>query len=254
MAVNWSSMKTAAEAIGIGGTLLVALLTLWTNRQSQVDIQQIQQHQSEATHSLEQIKHLNDYSLHVYKEVVDALKQRDERLERVATALVEAMPADSSLRASLLQAITVGARSEEAKEEAAFAAEQPVPRALAKSEGGRWDIDIFYCEGVWDGQRRAEAFARELRGKPLGEASRVGRVRARKLPEVVNSRAGYQVEGIQIRHEGSESEAGRALQEAIRSRVTQLYGGRAEIQLVQSTQSTPGYLSLFLCPARAGGS
>ncbi len=255
--MNWNSFKTAMEAVGIGGTLVVTSLSLWLNTQTQRNLEMIQEKQREASHALESLKHSDEYSLSVYKEVVSALKERNERMERVATALVEAMPPESSLRASLLQAIQVGAQSTEAQDEARFlAGEQPIaqvptPAGTPRSES--WNVDIFYCDNEPMGEQHANAVADTLRRETLAGANAVGGIRVRKLPKVVNDRVGYRAEGVQIRYEPSEQEAARSLQEKISPPLAQVYGQDITPQLVRVGSSTPEYLSIFLCPAHKQG-
>jgi len=262
MAVNWKVAKLSAEALGIGGTFLIALLTLVANRASQKDIQRIQERQQEiqvrqaqASLDLDQLKQMNEYNLNVYKEVVQALKDdKAERLQSAVTALVEAMPAESPLRDSLLRAIAAGATSPEVKDAATFAVEQPAPKATPPSDTATWqswDVDVFYCANEPEGEKRAYEVAQELRAHPPLGTHMVGTVRFRKIPDGVNRRAGYRVTGLQLRHEASERDAALRLKETVSPRLKQFYGAGADVQLYQSVSRTPGYLSLFLCAGKS---
>lgn len=266
--VDWSRTKLAVEVLIAVGTFATTTLAFVAKESAdraasklevvRTDLARQDQQLKVQAQLLEESRQLNDYNLRVFEQVVDALKARDERLERVATALVEAMPASNPLRAQMLLAISVGASSEVAKAQATFAAEEPVPAPAAAAPDASpqqevapvpvtraWNVDVLYCETAPDGEARARQVQRALTGVTLAGAASAGRVRVRKLPEAINARAGYQVQGLQVRGEADEDAATAALQQlAARA----LGVDARSLQRVRTGSPTPGYLSLFLCP------
>ena len=130
------------------------------------------------------------------------------------------------------------------------AAEQktaPPPTTSASSEksAARWsnyDFDIFWCEGMANSaqyQARAEAISAFKTADP--QAS--GRWRARPLPSGVNARPGYQVSGVEIRTSSSDE---APLAEALKKQIEARFPA-TRVDLRQTTQNTPWYLSVFVC-------
>lgn len=260
---TFDKFKLGAE-VGIAiGTFAMSVMVFIYNQnaqakaaESKVALELIAQQQKDnefllkkQAHALEQVRSSNDYNLKVYQEVVGALKDKNERMERVAIALVEAMPEEDPLRVSLLNAIAVGATSKDAQEQAAYVREQPpvadnAARSSAAPVSG-WDVDVIYCANATQGEERAQKVAAALQNAPLAGDRTVGRIRVRKLPESLNRRPSYQVAGLQIRHEAREQQAALSLQ-AIAFKALDIPGDAVQLRSIQA--STPDYLSFFICP------
>jgi hypothetical protein len=244
MAMNWKMFGRGMEGIGILFTFVVGMTTLYFTRENDQGLRRLKEEQGQAKQALEEVRYLNEYNLSVYKEVVEALKTNNARQQQVVTALVEAMPADSPLRASLLKAISVGTTSVETRNLALYVAEEPSATAVERHDGS-WNVDVFWCEGLPDGEKNARALADALEQQAtLG----VRHVRARMLPRGVNDRAGYQVTGLQIRHEEDEETAARKCKQAVESILKEKgLAANPDIDLRPVVNPTPGYISVFLC-------
>jgi hypothetical protein len=245
MAINWKTFGTGMQGLGILFTFIMGIGTLYFTRENDEGLRKLKEQQVQAKQALDEVKYLNEYNLSVYHEVVDALKANDAKQQQVVTALVEAMPADSPLRSSLLKAISVGTNSEETRNLAIYVAEEPDP-AVPEERDGSWNVDVFWCEDEPNGEKSAHALV-----DALGKQSTLGvrHARVRMLPKSVNERAGYRVTGLQIRHEEEEEAAARKCKQAVESILKeQGISPSPEVELHSVTTHTPGYLSVFLCP------
>jgi len=126
---------------------------------------------------------------------------------------------------------------------ATLVADSLITPARAQASPGAlkgYNIDIFYCEG----QSRAVTEAREKRARTAGDQlqrSGIGvNVRVRRLPTLIQARAGYQSVSDEIRFNdlGNEREAAAQLAKTIGIRPQDTR--RIDYQ-------TPGYISVFYC-------
>ena len=122
-----------------------------------------------------------------------------------------------------------------------------------------WDLDIFWCAGangelnrkrgleienllLSEQQRQLEQTSESVRRGEVGDLSwPIGRIRLRELAEKTNQRKGYAIGADVIRAEAKEQGQGRALAGFLNTNVG------ADIVVQRSTQSTPYYLSVFMC-------
>ncbi len=124
--------------------------------------------------------------------------------------------------------------------------ESLVPASAApRSEVAKWsnyDFDVFYCDGLPDTEL-LQRQANEVAGLKGVDASASGRWRVRPLPVSVNQRAGYQVKGNEIRYSSAD-------EKVLADELQQLMQKRLGVHVVTrlSSQQTPWYLSVFLCP------
>jgi len=101
-----------------------------------------------------------------------------------------------------------------------------------------WDIDIFWCESSgFAAQEQANALQKDIASRSKG------RIRARMLPKSKNQSSGYQVSGVQIRPNKGEEEFADFVAKYI------LYWSNEQLKptIVNSSQKTPWYLSVFIC-------
>ncbi|WP_255990823.1 hypothetical protein [Chitinolyticbacter albus] len=189
-------------------------------------------------------------TLELYKEVqaVLALDHKDPRREDAVRVLVESL-ADDPFRWKLLQALAVGASSQEVQRKAGSTAsfyreESVVPAAPAApaarpeaktSAYAGYNIDLFHCE-----RRAAAGKAEAASALTLRPKAGAGRWRIRLLPDEINLQPGYQVSGRLIRHNADETVAARQLADA-------LAGQGLPVQLALIAYPTPHYLSIFFC-------
>ena len=109
---------------------------------------------------------------------------------------------------------------------------------------GEWDLDIFWCSLSGDiAKQQAEIIGEQL----LAEGAK-GRIRIRELPDSINAKSGYQVKGYAIRRSNNERETANALK-LLAEKSLKNKGVQAEFSLGLTRQSTPWYISAFVCPS-----
>ena len=186
----------------------------------------------------------------VYDAVVKSLESGDPKRQRVSKALVTSMLEDP-LRTELLTVLTESSSPEIKKEaqtilaqESTFKVEeeavQPQQQKVSSSWAD-WDFDIFWCErsgGI------AKAQAEKIKKQLEAEGAK-GRLRVRLLPDSLNARPGYQHTGYVIRYNVGE----KAQSNQLKALADKAIGTAASFIPSISHQSTPWYLSAFVCPA-----
>jgi hypothetical protein len=189
----------------------------------------------------------------IYDAVTKSLESPDVRRQQVAQTLVVSMlGADDALRSGLLEVFRTQGATDALKatatvaleESRRFTTQQQAVEASVSTIDGDWrsySIDVFWCSATGDAARAgAEAVVSTLRA-----AGAKGRLRVRELPASINASPGYQISGLVIRREIGEQASAAALKQV----VDQAYKPRDEFTVMSSRQSTPGYLSLFVCQA-----
>ncbi|WP_148714128.1 hypothetical protein [Chitinolyticbacter meiyuanensis] len=188
-------------------------------------------------------------TLELYKEVqaVLALDRKDPRREDAVRVLVESL-ADDPFRWKLLQALAVGASSEDVQRKAgttasfyrdeAVNAVAPATSTAPAESGqayGSYNVDFFHCERGGEATRTAANAALSLR--PAGSTARW---RPRLLPDEINLQPGYRISGRLIRYNPDEADAAKRLAAALAKQ-------GQPFQLMQIGYPTPRYLSVFFC-------
>lgn len=186
------------------------------------------------------------YDLKIYEAVKESLKGSAKDQE-VALALVVSV-GEEPLRSALLKAfdeskntdpdVAAQARS---LQEVSTLEKVAETSPTAQSPWGDWDFDLFYCTTSPDlSRQQAEHVAQALL-----TAGAAGRIRTRPLESEVNNRAGYQVNGYEVRR--TEDEAAMAQQLADFAKSTLSDAGVA-FKIRPTSQKTPWYISAFFCP------
>lgn len=108
----------------------------------------------------------------------------------------------------------------------------------------KWDIDVFWCSSSLD--KITELQANKIAKQILLEGAK-GRIRVKELPDSINAKSGYRVNGYVIRRNDIKRE--REIAEALKKLGDSTLG--KDIFTLQTTlQDTPGYVSVFVCPGR----
>jgi hypothetical protein len=102
-------------------------------------------------------------------------------------------------------------------------------------------VDVFWCS---DRGQAAKEGAEQVRSS-LEKAGAKGRLRVRELPASINASPGYQISGLVIRREVGEDVVAAGLKAA----ADPMFQPSGEFATTLSRQSTPGYLSMFVCHA-----
>jgi hypothetical protein len=192
-----------------------------------------------------------DLRFRIYDAATKSLESGDARNQHVATSLVIAMlEPDDPLRSGLLEVLTNQAEpavKEQAKnalqESSQFIAQQalaPVAAATVSSDDWRaYNLDLFWCAAVGSSAKdKAERIEQALHN-----AGSKGRLRVRELGATINASPGYRISGLMIRREGNEASAAEAVKKIADSSA----GDSGGFLLTNSSQGTPGYMSLFVC-------
>jgi hypothetical protein len=203
-----------------------------------------------------------DFNLKIYEIVTQSLEEQNAKKQEAAQAFVVVM-VDEPLRSSLLNVLKQGGAPEVQKNigeilqaEKKFkyettlkinSVETPDPDKTVKPsfQWNNWDFDIFWCtESGSVAMKQANLIGEQL----LAEGSK-GRIRIRELPESINAKAGYQISGYGIRrnNNSAEIEVANALKNLAET-VLDSNDIKTTFSVSVSNQSTPWYVSSFVCP------
>lgn len=195
------------------------------------------------------------FNIKIYDIVTQSLEEGNAQKQAAAKAFVIVM-VDEPLRSSLLNVLKQGGNSElkadigrileqeqrfQSKSASKLVAQQNV---VPSYKWGEWDFDIFWCSASGPAAK-AQA---ELIGKQLLAEQARGRVRVRELPESINAKSGYQVDGYAIRRNSNEEVTALALKALAESALQNTDANNANFRLGLTRQSTPWYISVFVCP------
>lgn len=197
-----------------------------------------------------------DFNLRIYEIVTKSLEENSAQKQEAAKAFVVVM-VNEPLRSSLLNVLKQGGEPTvklkigqilEAEEKfQSYAAVVPEKKREEASSynWGDWDFDIFWCTASGT---KAKAQAKLIGEQLVAEGSK-GRIRIRELPDSINAKSGYQVEGYAIRRNSNEKEAATALK-LLAEQTLEKSGDKSTFNLSLTGQNTPWYISAFLCPSR----
>jgi hypothetical protein len=247
-------------------TVVTALLAGWVNYsvstvKSDLDLQKLKLDEQQA--SLNKLtternlrKYDEDLTFRVYDAVITSLKAKDTQQQQAASALVIVM-AEEPLRTQLLQVFgkaqtTVPEVREEVEKvlatEQRFQQEEATAKSVAATRApptsvgpgwGEWDVDVFWCQKSGESaHKNADALVAALQ-----KDGAKGRLRARILPDSINSKPGYRISGYAIRRDAGEEERAVALK-AVAERTLP----STTFEILPSRSATRWYLSTFICP------
>lgn len=222
----------------------------------------------------------NDYNLKIIERVFTSIETRDVAQQELLVAIVNSI-SDEQLRINLLSAVNssgAGAGRAEAATQLGAAdflrtisgptsvaaasptsisvstpSEVPLARTQVltrgRTTGGGYDVDVFWCQGgPPEAQQRrysragSVAQALAAAANAGSSAPRLGRIRLRPLPVLVNARDSYGIRTDEVRFEPSEKTEGLALLR----QVSAVVSGVNENEQSRATP-TPYYLSVFFC-------
>jgi hypothetical protein len=202
----------------------------------------------------------NKWDFKVYDSVIGVVNSKDEGKILAVKVMVEHVASDE-LKNDLIKIVNnelekifetqdsrikmaagqvTATKAFKPEEEAVASPVEPSEALPAKVNWGSWDIDIFWCEASG---AAAKEQADQLKYVIENDGAK-GRIRSRILPEVTNKRPGYGVKGYQIRPNANEL----AFANEVNQFVDTLTNGDVSFEIKQSSQNTPWYLSLFICP------
>lgn len=252
-----SQRKTHAEARKLRVESAILLLTFLASTISGTISFMVKREQDTQAQKLAELRETNTSTLSVHKEVVDALKSGNKRLENVAIALVLSLPGTSpEYRSHLLEAISKGSENPDIRQRAEFELDKQKQqqRAAVVSKGTGspgWKVDVFHCaeDSAPSSRARDSAehitarhIAENISQKALGQNGSVREVRVRPLPKSVNRLPQYDAAGLQVRFDEGEKDAAWVLAGLISNAASRPVAG------VQSYGNSTAYLSVFVCP------
>lgn len=218
----------------------------------------------------ESSKQQNELTREIFGEFVKAITDQNtaaaERLDRLEGVLVltyaipEPRQQEGMGRAVLKAMERIQSPQLESRvKEASFDAEELVARAAADQRPVtlpknppadqtdlRWrnyDFDVFWCEGLPQSPALRARAGEILTLKAL-DPKASGRWQPRPLPASVNKRPGYSIAGYQIRYSSPDE---KPLAEALKSQIEGKFPPTT-VALMPTSQNTPWYLSVFVCP------
>ena len=195
-----------------------------------------------------------DFNLKIYEIVTKSLEESNAQKQEAAKAFVVVM-VEEPLRSSLLNVLKLGGSPEirkniskilEAEErfQTSIASRVEKKREDVSSHNwANWDFDIFWCSSSGgSAKREAQAIGEQL----VAEGAE-GRIRVRELPDTINAKSGYQIDGYAIRRNSNEEKMANALQKLAESTL-QSDSGKVSFRQSLTRQNTPWYISAFVCP------
>lgn len=247
---NWSG-ASKLTAINLVVTILLAIMTGMSKLQldaADIKLKNLDAQLKPQAEVRADRESIEKKQFAVYDAVVTSIEKQDKQRQKVAKALVQAM-LDEPLRTELLVVFEAEgvpeiqqlARST-LKTESAFKAEETVVASTAATTGSSkfedYNFDVFWCE---QSGQDAREIAEKIRAQLASRGVR-GRVRVRMLPDSINSKAGYQHNGFVVRYNDGEDGQAQLLKE-----LADKAAGGGSFQLSLSRQSTPSYVSCFVC-------
>ncbi len=127
-------------------------------------------------------------------------------------------------------------------------AQKPTSSGTLVSPGaqGGWDYDVFWCEGDSRNQKLATTIFQGLRDQQVKE--KLGRLRLRMLPTTIKESSGYEIGNrVVIRRHFSKDEQSQILRKTILE-ILKTEPTPISIDIDDSAQRLPWYLSVFVCP------
>ncbi len=195
-----------------------------------------------------------DFNLKIYEIVTESLEENSAQKQDAARAFVVVM-VDEPLRSSLLNVLKQGGSPMMKREiNKILQAEQKfqnvnawipkVERKVTSSHSwGNWDFDIFWCTSSGEEAKiQAQMIAEQLKAEDAK-----GRIRVRELPDSINAKSSYQVNGYNIRRNTNEIETANALKQLGETALSN-NDISTEFTISTSRQNTPWYISAFVCP------
>lgn len=242
-------------------SVVTAVMVGWLNYSVSKGDQELQQRINnvdlaikEARDEREKLQAERDFSFRIYELVLQSLEARDEQKQEVARQFVLVM-VDGELRKGLLGVLEAGGTEKVRKETSALIAKertfniqqreiiQPKLRQEELFNWEDWDYDIFWCTSSGDMARQQ---AEMIKAQLLQENAK-GRIRVRELPDSVNAKSGYNIQGYVIRRSNDESTQAEALSKMAESTLAK-QGFPATFDLQPTSTKTKWYISAFVCP------
>jgi hypothetical protein len=180
----------------------------------------------------------NNLRLTIYKEVKEAIAQKDSSLQSATLIVVNEMLKDDSVFREKLKTVLFASTSSNKLIETQQKIDRfKVDEKLTQSKG--FKIDVFYLDAIQDESKpRAQKIVEILQKKYPKY-----KIRLRLLPKQVNAQSQYRVDANQIRFEPSESKIATNVLKIIRDEnVFDL----EQPQLRVSRYKTPNYISVFV--------
>jgi len=252
-------------------SVVTALMVAWLNYSVSERDQKIQEELNKINAQVtlnkeerEERESNQQFNLKIYEIVTESLEEKNAKKQEAAQAFVVVM-VEEPLRSSLLNVLKEGGdpvvqrnvgqilqaeeKFKQALDSQAQVAVSPDTQGTVSPsyQWGEWDFDIFWCtESGSPAKQQADLIGKQL----LAEGSK-GRIRIRELPESINAKAGYQISGYVIRrnNDKQETEAASALKNLAET-VLDKNGVKSKFSVGISYQSTPWYVSAFVCPSK----
>lgn len=250
LAITPQNTTAWLQVVQLAVTIATGTLAFMWSQQTETLKAEVAASQAVRTEDRKDQEQLLGVRLKVFEVVYKAL-DGDERQQRAADALVESLiHIDDPLRPGLRQVLLNQAKPELRPALAEAMAEDEQYRAWLNeaqqasptnsSNLATMSVDVFFCADSGSAlQARRKEKAEQLRLALQGQV--LVRPKVRELAGSVNASPGYQVQGLQLRHEAAESMVGKALQDLVQTKTQMSFGLR------QVANKTPGYLSLFVC-------
>ncbi len=210
---------------------------------------------SESKEQREERESTQNFNFKIYDLVLKSVEEKNAQKQEVAKTFIVVM-VDDPLRSSLLKVLEKRGEPQvrqdvektlNAEKNSSYT-EGTKPTVSGSKQPSynwaKWDIDVFWCSSSSD--KITELQANKIAKQILLEGAK-GRIRVKELPDSINAKSGYRVNGYVIRRNDIKRE--REIAEALKKLGDSTLG--KDIFTLQTTlQDTPGYVSVFVCPGR----
>ena len=180
----------------------------------------------------------NNLKLTIYKEVKEAIEQKDSSLQKATLIVINEMLKEDSIFREKLKTVLFSSTNSKKL----IAVQQKIDQFSVEQTDTPvkgFKIDVFYLDDIpGEAKPRAEQIVALLHGRYPNYI-----VRLRLLPKEVNAQSGYRIDANQIRFEASESPIANDLLKYI---TEEKIFKKEQPQMLMTTYKTPNYISIFV--------
>ena len=242
-------LLSALTAIAVG------LLTVYVSKQNantEARFKLVESNISESKEQREERESTQNFNFKIYDLVLKSVEEKNAQKQEIAKTFVVVM-VDEPLRSSLLKVLEKKGQplvrqdvEKTLNSEKSISYTEGTKPTVSKKEQpsynwANWDIDVFWFSSSDD---MAKSQANEIAKQILSEGAK-GRIRVKELPDSINAKSGYRVNGYVIRKNNSEIDIAKALK-----KLGDLTLGKNVFTWQTTLQDTPWYVSVFVCPGR----
>jgi hypothetical protein len=233
--------------------IIIGLLTAWNTYRTDVANKKLDIQAKQLDQTIREREFANGLRFKVFEEVKNALNDTNGKMQEVVKVMVEQMLVDDSSFQQKMISVLLASRS--IKESVKNDVEQTQlyeeeEDNIAHSEAlhqitqdaasfGKYRVDVFYLEDQLPNSKgKAELAVKELKQKYPNFI-----IKLRLLPQSINARESYRIDGLEMRYEKEEYQIAKEINQYLQAK--NVFNGAAlEMNMIQ--YHTPAYISIFV--------